>query len=596
MKKSAGVFAEQRMHTEALAASLAEVPGTPEAPVVIVDPYGIAPLSALLCFDTVVHEAFVVTLYDGKGRAYLTYQTPRAVAHRIIIPGLVNGQACRLEAVGSGGSQVNIELPVVRVAAPLEGQREGREMVDGWLFVLPADGAGQPIAVNAYGDLCWTLTLPLNQRLTMLENGHFLCGAPLQLAPPYSGTAIWEMDALGHVYKEYRFEDGFSGDFALLPNGQIVAITQSAFRGTARDVLVWLDGESGEERMRLRAADVLPPMGGTEGQTGTDWFQGTSLRYDRTSGLLYWSGQAQNVVIEIDAATAEVARIIGHVDGWDEEHTAMALFKRPVFRGTFEEAYGVQRWGDSLFYINANRYPLGKKLMPKPFNINCLDLKSGRVRSFLDNEDDLLSPVFCDLCLDDAGNALILAGGLSNSQSRIPAVFARERQENIVLSAKVFLYHGGERVSSWTFDDNIIACALWQPAKETLVHSMETTGVLGAWAPCFEIDMMLPVNSELPLHNELDVQFWQDEARLSLSGTFFQGEVCLLILYRGEERHQFYLTTNRQPFGCDWLYTYIDGEERRLNWAIPCSHLKGTWHIDLQIDDVLYHSGETVVF
>ena len=45
------------------------------------------------------------------------------------------------------------------------------------------------------------------------------------------------------------------------------------------------------------------------------------------------------------------------------------------------------------------------------------------------------------------------------------------------------------------------------------------------------------------------------------------------------------------------LYTgYTTDVERRLNWAIPCAHLKGQWQIDLLIDDILYHSNEVAEF
>ena len=95
----------------------------------------------------------------------------------------------------------------------------------------------------------------------------------------------------------------------------------------------------------------------------------------------------------------------------------------------------------------------------------------------------------------------------------------------------------------------------------------------------------------------MHIEFWQDDARLYLSGTFYKGEACTLILRRGDERHQFFLTTNRKPFGTEWLYTYGASDvERRLNWAIPCAHLKGKWQIDLLIDDILYHRKEFAEF
>lgn len=616
MKRSPGIIAEQRVLAEALEARLVEESGTPDAPVVVRDPYGVAPLSALVCFTTAQAEAFSVQLSDAQGRTYLRYNTPSATAHRIIVPALVNGEACSFAAVGTDGTRVQLALPLAEVEAPMLVAMEGAAPENTLLYALPADGAGQPVAVNALGDLCWTLTLPLNHRLTFLENGHFLCGAPLQLAPPYSGTAIWEMDALGHIYREYRFEDGFVSDFARLPDGTIVAITQTAWQGTARDVLVWLDGENGREKQRLNAADVLPKSNGTTGQSGSDWFQGTSLRYDAATGLLYWSGLAQNVVLEIDAATAEVRRIIASTEGWEEQrvarseatehittsvdgwnaaHTRLDLFTRPVLSGTFEEAYGVQRWGDALYYVNANRYPLGRKLAPTPFNVNRLDLKTGRVSLFVSNSDGLISPVFCDLTLYDEHTALVLAGGLSNSDSLRPAVFARERQEDIALSAQVWYIADGERQTRWIFDDNLVHASLWQP--QTLTNARGSESVLGQWRPSFEIDIELPHTSEGQLEDDMHIEFWQDDARLYLSGTFYKGEACTLILRRGDERHQFFLTTNRKPFGTEWLYTYGASDvERRLNWAIPCAHLKGKWQIDLLIDDILYHSKEVAEF
>ena len=616
MKRSPGIIAEQSALTEALEARLAEEPGTPDAPVVVRDPYGVAPLSALVCFTTAQAEVFSVQLSDAQGRIYLRYDTPKTTIHRIIVPALVNGASCSFAAAGTNGTRVQLALPLAEVEAPMLVAMEGAAPENTLLYALPADGAGQPVAVNAFGDLCWTLTLPLNHRLTFLEHGHFLCGAPLQLAPPYSGTAIWEMDALGHIYHEWRFEDGFVSDFALLPNGTIVAITQAAWQGTARDMLVWLDGESGQVLKRLCAADVLPKVNGTAGQSGSDWFQGISLRHDPATNLLYWSGLAQNVVLEIDAATAEVQRIIGSVDGWEEKrsahsettgsitasvdgwnaaHTRLDLFKRPVISGTFEEAYGVQRWGDALYYVNANRYPLGRKLASTAFNINRLDLKSGRVSRYLLNDEGLISPVFCDLKLYNEETALVLAGGLSNSDSLRPAVFARERQEDILLSAQAWYYVNGERQTTWRFDDNLVQIDLWQP--ETLSFTTGAETVLGEWAPSFEIDIELPHTSEGRLEDDMHIEFWQDDARLYLSGTFYKGEACTLILRRGEEQHPFFLTTNRKPFGTEWLYTYGASDvERRLNWAIPCAHFKGKWQIDLLIDDILYHSNEVAEF
>ena len=106
MKRSPGIIAEQRALTEALEARLAEEPGTPDAPVVVRDPYGVAPLSALVCFATAQAEVFSVQLSDAQGRIYLRYDTPKTTIHRIIVPALVNGAACSFAAVGTEGTRV----------------------------------------------------------------------------------------------------------------------------------------------------------------------------------------------------------------------------------------------------------------------------------------------------------------------------------------------------------------------------------------------------------------------------------------------------------------------------------------------------------
>lgn len=214
---------------------------------------------------------------------------------------------------------------------------------------------------------------------------------------------------------------------------------------------------------------------------------------------------------------------------------------------------------------------------------------------FLSNDEALVSPVFCDLTCYDDGAALVLAGGLSNTTSLRPAVFARERQEDIVLSAQAWYISGNKQRTIWTFDDNLVHVNLWQPEK--LAFQTGNEQVIGAWRPSFEIDIELLHRSEERLEDNLSIDFWQDDARLYLSGTFYKGEACTLILRQGNEQHRFFLTTNRQPFGTEWLYTYGSSDvERRLNWAIPCSHLHGEWQIDLQIEDMLFHSNETVIF
>ena len=80
-----GIFEKQRAMTADIENALLENPGTVVEPTVFVNPYHLAPLSALVCFVTDEAESFNVTLKDGQGRAYLSYETPHTSTTKSLI-------------------------------------------------------------------------------------------------------------------------------------------------------------------------------------------------------------------------------------------------------------------------------------------------------------------------------------------------------------------------------------------------------------------------------------------------------------------------------------------------------------------------------
>ena len=174
-----------------------------------------------------------------------------------------------------------------------------------------------------------------------------------------------------------------------------MAIGQAAWQGTIRDTLLWINSESGAIEKRLAASSVLAPTGGNAGQSGSDWFQALVCVMIGKTVCCIGAAWRRMLCLWLMLKRQKVVKIIGHTDGWDEKRVATSLFTRPVPRGTFEQAYGVQYADGALYYINANRYPLGKKLPSNPFTVNRLDLKSGRVSPYIRNTEGLdLSCIF----------------------------------------------------------------------------------------------------------------------------------------------------------------------------------------------------------
>lgn len=594
MKKLVNIFEQQEKYQKKLDERLSQQGYTAKNPLVICNPYGIAPLSAMICFRTDEPASFQITLSDCEKGPFMRYTSALGKDHRLPIACLIAEGKTHVCALGSDGSIVNLDISAPIFESPLDFEASRQGKMGEIIFFLPADSQTQPIGINAFGQLCWTCSLPLNHQLLPLDNGHFLCGAPGQLAPPYSGTAIWEIDALGKVYREYRFEDGCSGDFVLLSNGLIVAITQNANHGTARDVLIWIDPKTGCMLNKVSAHEWIPPINGTAGQSGTDWFQGSQLVYDENTDTLYWSGLAQNIILILDATSGKLKRILGHSDGWQERLPAH-YFGQPIDRGVFEEAYGFLLEEDTnvLQFINGHRYPKGKKDKVLPATLERIDINSGKIIEKHVFPACPCSPIFNDIKESKRGEAFYLLGGIGAGDSSVPAFFLKERMSNIVCESQLFVYDKSQLKLAYRVNTSCKSFYVWSP--ESIFINQKIEKIYGHWKKHFEVDVTLPVTEETKLEADFPISFWQDEGRLYLQATFFQGEMTVLLLENETEKHQFFVQANRKPFGSEWLQSYVKDPERIVHWAIPISHLYGEWKVSLLIDDVLFHTEEVVV-
>lgn len=562
-------------------------------PLVIVNPYKITPLSALICFETTQSEDFFIELYDNNGRRFLSYHTEPALKQRLPIVALIENSTTLVKACGSKGSLLSIEIISPEIEHIVELSMDQTSTCEELLFFLPADGVTEIVGFNRFGECCWLCTLPWSHRIELLENGHFLCGAPYQLAPPYSGTALWEIDALGHVYKEYRFEDGCSGDFTVLDDNFIVAITQLANHGTARDVLVWIDRENGQVVKRFFAKDFLPSFNGSAGQSGTDWFQGNQVFYQKEEKLLYWSGLAHNIILVLDAVHGTLKQIIGKNHGWKEKVDNM-LFKPLIAENVLEEPYGIYVESHYIYYMNAHRYPEGRKGYPEPVDLIRMNLLTGDIVPWFVLPFEVISPVFNDVVKLPCERYGILAGGISDTTSMVPAFFAREQQPQVYCESRLFIYQEQMLLQIYHINVNCKAICAWNSSFLKNGSTQQINGILGSWRHHLEIDIELPVKEVEWLEDDFPIHFWQDDARLYVKATFYQGEMTVLILERDGEKHQFFIQSNRKPFGSEWTHTYTGGPERQVYWAIPITHLVGKWNISLLIDETLYRTNEYV--
>lgn len=554
---------------------------------IIYNPYGIVPLSAMICMKNDKSGLMSIALSDEAGVTYFEYDyLIESGVNQIPIYSLINAEPTLVEGY-LNGEKIFSTVLYANVEGTPAIEMLGKGMSGALTVFVPADDSAMPVAVNDQGKICWACNRPLSQQMHFFPDGKIICGAPVQLAPPYSGTAFWIMDGCGKVYKELRFDEGFSGDFVVLSEREIVCIVQGKGYGTVRDGLAWIDLESGKVTDYLWAREYVEYGKGSKGQSGTDWFQGNSLRLDRERGLLYWTGIAQNVILVIDAKSHEVIQGIGS-SLCMKDHVPHKI----INVGILEEPYGVEPCGEGILFLNAHRFPEGNKREVKPYSLHFFNINTCQLETFNVNPSQECSPVLNDVRKIDLDQWLVHTGCLMHDQEKIPGIFFSDNSTKDISSKGYYMYKD-EKKATYLIDTYIMRMAAWQGNFQ--VKALNPEGVKGEWTLLPEVDIDLVIVDEEEL-GDLPIHFCFDDSRLYICGTFYKGEMCVVQLRQGDKQHQFFLQTNRKPYGSEWLYTYGDDMSRKLYAGIPIMQLSpGEWHIYIVIDEVRYRTGNVLI-
>ena len=121
-----------------------------QEPYVICDPYGIAPLTALVFFQTASATSVQVTVRDKAGNNDLQYCCPQVTRHSVPIYGLYAGWNNQVELQLDDGQccLVQIQTAVIPQQLAVAGAK-GTLPAGEWLFTVPVSGSARPAAYDA---------------------------------------------------------------------------------------------------------------------------------------------------------------------------------------------------------------------------------------------------------------------------------------------------------------------------------------------------------------------------------------------------------------------------------------------------------------
>ena len=232
---------------------------------VLKNPYGTTPLTALILFTTEKPCSVHIRLEGGE---ILDHRTPMSQRHRIPVYGLHAGQTNRICLELWEGTSLSMmrEILIETGALPksLVGQVQVREKkkASASPFTMAFGGNTKyPYAFDENGEVRYYIRQKIKSYgIYQMSGGRFLYLSPNVEVPsfsnPHSALAL-EMDFMGRVYREYLISDGIHHDGCeMTPGGNILTLS-SSMNQHVEDTVIEIDRSTGRVVKRLYLGDVL---------------------------------------------------------------------------------------------------------------------------------------------------------------------------------------------------------------------------------------------------------------------------------------------------------------------------------------------------
>ncbi len=305
-------------------------------PKVILNPYNISPLTALVIFETSDLTSAVVTIKGKDKNTTFTNTFNPSNTHILPIYGLYPDKDNIVTI------EVNDKIKTLHIKTAklpddfiLPTKVENHTNDNDLYFVTPSS-KGYTAGYDTNGDVRFYLTNNMLWDIQRLKNGHLLLSSDRLINPPYYTTGLYEMDLLGKIYYEYTLPGGYHHDVFEMENGNFLVATNNFASGTVEDYVVEIDRKTGEIIKEFDISKILPKdQGKSENWIDYDWFHNNAVWYDSKTNSITLSGRHQDAVINIDYNTGNLNYIIGDSTNWNED--MKKYFLKPI--GNLEWQY-----------------------------------------------------------------------------------------------------------------------------------------------------------------------------------------------------------------------------------------------------------------
>jgi len=605
---------KQARAEEAMLKELRSGAYTIDNPLVSYNLYLINPLSAVISFYTEEETAVTVTVFGKAKEGNITHTFPRAKEHVLPVVGLYSGFVNRVEVREYRGKvhTVEIEVPdVFEGNSPVESMDTTPEYLQDDCIFLSPSGAELAVAVDYAGDIRWCLNIKCVFDMKRLKNGHILMGTDRLVQMPYYMSGMYETSACGKIYHEYRLPGGSHHDAFEMPDGSLLCLTEDLTSGTVEDMCVLIDRETGDILKTWDYKNFLEPGLGKSGSwSEKDWFHNNAVWYDEKSHSLTFSGRHMDSIVNIDFETGKLNWILSDPEGWPQEWVDRYFFK-PVgtdFEWQYEQhaclitpdgdvmCFDNHHWGSKIkenYRAAKNNYSRGVR-----YRINTKDMTIEQIWQYgKDRGARFFSPYICNVEYYNEGHYMVHSGGSAyNKDGEISeSLGALEQNMGGTLFATTVELCDDRKMLELHTKGNYYRAEKMKLYADQGNLELGEGSVLGEMGITkeFDTDIPAPVSSEL-IPDRYEARIEDEDDRFTFHAKFEKGQLVMLMLEQGEEKHRYYISTTAVSHKAMCCGTFLESDERVTKTNVNKAGMKGTYEVFVVIDDTKYPCGVSI--
>lgn len=589
---------------------------TIDEPNVILNPYEISPLTALVMFETSDYVSPTVTVVGKSEKTTYIHTFKESKTHYLGILGLYpdyNNEV--IISYGDVTKKIYIQtgkLPNDFVT-PSSIYKDEDKLNNELYFYTPSS-RGYTCAYDINGDVRWYLTENFIWEINRLRNGNLLLSTDKLINNPYYMTGLYEMDMLGKIYFEYNIDGGYHHDYFEMPSGNILVLSNNFANGTVEDYIVELDLKDGSIVKKFDLTDILPmDEGESENFTTYDWFHNNSVWYDEKTNSITLSGRHIDAVINISYDTGKLNWIIGDSTNYSSEW--QKYFFKPI-GDNFEWQWSqhsakITPEGYVFIFDNGNNKSKIKEDYVDASNsysrgviykIDTINMTIEQIWEYgKERGSDFYSPYISNVLYLEENHFVVHSGGIVKVNG-IPYNYpAGLSNEDVSLKSDTV-----ELLNNEVIYELVLPTNNYRVRKMEMYSNSEYKqgiGVrLGSISKTEESNKHTIIVKSKDIdnnYNKHNITFDKEVDRLVFSGTFLKDDKVKIILDKFLGKKEYDVIVRKRPYTAMCVDVFTDKEEKdgiKVTKYINNTGLNGKYLIYVSINGTIYKTNKYVEF